>query len=153
MNAKFNLVPAAIDTIAAKDKDGILHALSGLFARSYALDPALVLDALEEREQLGSTGFGRGVALPHARIDGINRPVAAVLRLTSPVDFRAADAMPVDMVIGLLSPANSGATHLHALAAISRMVRDDERHAALMDAADEDALYAMLTNAIDRDAA
>ena len=153
MNAKYTLVPEAIATFAATDKSQILQTLSALFARSYGLDKGVVLDGLEERERLGSTGFGRGVAIPHARIEGINRPLAAILRLDGSVDFEAADALPVDLVIGLLSPVNAGATHLHALAAISRMVRDDETHEALLQAADSEALYAMLTNATDRDAA
>jgi PTS system nitrogen regulatory IIA component len=108
---------------------------------------------LQEREALGSTGFGRGVALPHARIDGLGRPVAALLKLAAPVDFGAADKMPVDLVIGLLSPINAGAAHLQSLAALSRMVRDDVMHRALSEAEDTETLYALLTNAADRDAA
>jgi PTS system nitrogen regulatory IIA component len=75
------------------------------------------------------------------------------LRLESPVDFAAADAMPVDLVIGLLSPVGAGVGHLHALAAISRLVRDDEMHRAMTEASDAETLYALLTNATDRDAA
>ena len=88
--------------------------------RAWLLDAAAVLEYLEEREKLGSTGFGRGVAIPHARLPGIARPVAAVLRLEHPVDYSAADGLPVELVFGLLSPENSGATHLHALAAVFR---------------------------------
>src|SRR3546814_9254374 len=91
----------------------------------------MVLDRLEERERLGSTGFGRGVAIPHARCPAINRPVVVLLRLEDPVDFAAADGMPVDLVFGLLSPANAGATHLHALAALSRLVRSEEHTSEL----------------------
>ena len=132
---------------------GILAALAHRFAKVYALDEAGVLDGLEEREALGSTGFGRGIALPHARIDGLRRPVAALLKLGQPVDFAAADRLPVDLVIGLLSPTNAGATHLHALAALSRMVRDEHMHRALTEAPDTETLYALLTNVADRDAA
>jgi PTS system nitrogen regulatory IIA component len=113
-----------------------------------------VLEHLEERERLGSTGFGRGVAIPHARMPNIGgRPVAALLKLRHPADFAAADGMPVDIVFGLLSPENSGATHLHALAAISRLMRDERVHEALSDAPNQEALYGLLTNATDRDAA
>ena len=91
--------------------------------------------------------------MPHARIDGLSRPVAALLKLESPIDFAAADRLPVDLVIGLLSPTNAGATHLHALAALSRMVRDEDMHRALTEASDTETLYALLTNASDRDAA
>ena len=153
MNVDFKLLPEAIWIAPAPGKRAILEALADRFAQVYGLDRAIVFEGLEEREALGSTGFGRGVALPHARIEGINRPVAALLRLESPVDFAAADGMPVDLVIGLLSPVNSGVTHLHALAAISRLVRDDEMHRAMVDAGDAEALYALLTNATDRDAA
>src|SRR3546814_4476223 len=66
-----------------------------MFGEAYGLDPAMVLDRLEERERLGSTGFGRGVAIPHARCPAINRPVVVLLRLEDPVDFAAADGMPV----------------------------------------------------------
>ena len=157
MNPIFKLLPEAVWTAeraaGLDSKPAILAALADRFARVYALDRAAVLDGLEEREALGSTGFGRGVALPHARIDGLSRPVAALLKLDQAVDFAAADRMPVDLVIGLLSPVNAGATHLHALAALSRMVRDEDMHRALSEANDTETLYALLTNASDRDAA
>ncbi len=153
MNALFSVNPQAVAIAEAADKPAILRALADAFAGAYAVDPALVLERLEEREGLGSTGFGRGVAIPHARFPGLPRPVCAVLRLKRPVDFAAADGMPVDLVFGLLSPENSGATHLHALAAISRLLRDDRVRDALADAPHEEALYALLIGAADRDAA
>lgn len=153
MQVIFKLLPEAVWVDTLPDKRAILAALARRFAKVYALDEAVVLDGLEEREALGSTGFGRAIALPHARIDGLRRPVAALLKLGKSVDFAAADRMPVDLVIGLLSPTNAGATHLHALAALSRMVRDEHMHRALSEAADTEALYALLTNASDRDAA
>ena len=153
MNAIFKLLPEAVWTAAPGTKPAVLDALADQFAKVYALDRDDVLDGLQEREALGSTGFGRGVALPHARIDGLSRPVAALLKLESPIDFAAADRLPVDLVIGLLSPTNAGATHLHALAALSRMVRDEDMHRALTEASDTETLYALLTNASDRDAA
>jgi len=153
MNVIFKLLPEAVWIASSGDKPAILAALAERFAKVYTLDRTAVLDALEEREALGSTGFGRGVALPHARIDGLNRPVAALLKLTRAVEFGAADRLPVDLAIGLLSPTNAGATHLHALAALSRMVRDVDMHRALTQATDTETLYALLTNASDRDAA
>lgn len=149
----FKLLPEAVWVADAADKRAILAALAHRFAKVYALDEIAVLDGLEEREALGSTGFGRAIALPHARIDGLRRPVAALLKLEHPVDFAAADRLPVDLVIGLLSPTNAGATHLHALAALSRMVRDEHIHRALVEAPDTETLYALLTNAADCDAA
>lgn len=153
MTALFNMLPEAVGTIAADSKQAILEQLANRFAQVYGLDPVLVLERIEEREKLGSTGFGRGVAIPHARIPELARPVAAFFRLASPVSFDAADGMPVDMVFGLLSPEGAGAAHLHALAAISRMMRDEQMHAALGEAPGAEAIYALLANVIDRDAA
>ncbi|MGN3974665.1 PTS sugar transporter subunit IIA [Tsuneonella sp. SYSU-LHT278] len=153
MNAIFKLLPEAVWIDSPADKNGVLAALATRFAQVYSLDRAVVLEGLEEREALGSTGFGRGIALPHARIEGLRRPVAALLKLARPIEFGSADRMPVDLAIGLLSPTNAGATHLHALAALSRMVRDEDMHRALTEASDTETLYALLTNASDRDAA
>ena len=153
MTALFSLLPEAVGTIDADSKQTILDRLAERFAGVYGLNSAIVLERIEEREKLGSTGFGRGVAIPHARIADLGRPVAVVLRLSTPVAFDAADGMPVDLVFGLLSPEAAGAAHLHALAAISRMMRDEKLHAAMAEAADSEALYALLANGIDRDAA
>jgi PTS system nitrogen regulatory IIA component len=153
MTVNFNLVPEAVETRRADNKAAILGLLADRFSRVYGLDAGQVLAAINQREALGSTGFGRGVAIPHARIAGLARPVAVFIRLESPVDFDAADGMPVDLVFGLLSPENAGATHLHALASISRMMRDDAMHAALADAPSAEVLYGLLCNVIDRDAA
>ncbi|MBD3729847.1 MAG: PTS sugar transporter subunit IIA [Sphingomonadales bacterium] len=153
MNPNFNLLPEAVGDCRADSKQAILEALAARFAEAYGLDSVPVLEGLEEREALGSTGFGRGVAIPHARIDGLSRPCAALLRLEQPADFAAADGMPVDLVFGLLSPSNAGISHLHALAAISRLVRDEDIREALLAAPDQEALFALLTNATERDAA
>ncbi|MXO70512.1 PTS sugar transporter subunit IIA [Alteraurantiacibacter buctensis] len=153
MDPLYLLKPDSVAIVDAADKQAILDRLSGLFARSYDLDAGLVLEYLEEREKLGSTGFGRGVAIPHARIPGIQRPVAALLKLNQPAQFNAADGLPVELVFGLLSPENSGAAHLHALAAISRLLRDEAVRDALADAPSEEAMYGLLTNATDRDVA
>lgn len=153
MTSLFSLLPESVAVIRAETKHEILVRLAERFASVYELDAADVLERLEERETLGSTGFGRGVAIPHARVPGIKRPVAALLRLKEPVDFAAADGLPVELVFGLLSPENAGVTHLHALAAISRVVRDERTHDALMETVDAQTLYALLANATDRDAA
>jgi PTS system nitrogen regulatory IIA component len=153
MTALFTLLPEAVSTIRVDGKPAILEAIAARFAAVYDLDEGLVLTHMAEREALGSTGFGRGVAIPHARIAELTRPVAAFLRLETPVAFDSADGMPVDLVFGLLSPAQAGAAHLHALAAISRMMRNDAMHAALSQAPSDEALYGLLSNVIDRDAA
>jgi nitrogen PTS system EIIA component len=153
MDPLYLLKPDSVAIVDAADKQAILERMSGLFARSYELDAGMVLEYLEEREKLGSTGFGRGVAIPHARIPGIQRPIAALLKLRHPAQFNAADGLPVELVFGLLSPENSGAAHLHALAAISRLLRDEDVRDALADAPSEEAMYGLLTNAADRDVA
>ena len=153
MTALYILDPAAVGTSNAMSKSEVLGELAQRFARVYGLDGELVLESMEERERLGSTGFGRGVAIPHARIPGLRRPVCAVLRLATPVSFDAADGLPVDIAFGLLSPDQSGAAHLHALAAISRMLRDDRLRDRLSEAENEEAIYALLASRSDRDAA
>jgi nitrogen PTS system EIIA component len=150
MTALFSIDQQAVRVIRAESKAQILTTLAECFGAVHGLDPAHVLERILEREALGSTGFGRGVAIPHARIDGLTRPVVAFLRLEQPVDFDAADGMPVDCVFGLLSPDQAGAVHLQALAAISRLTRDDRMRARLAAAPDADALYAVLVNGIDR---
>jgi nitrogen PTS system EIIA component len=153
MSALFTLLPEAVSTISADGKAAIIAQLAARFAGVYGLDRQTVLARIEARELLGSTGFGRGVAIPHARLADLDSPVAVFFRLKSPVVFDAADDMPVDLVFGLLSPEQAGAAHLHALAAISRMMRDDRMHTALSHALSDEALYGLLSNVIDRDAA
>ena len=153
MAALFSLLPEAVGVIRADSKRAILGLLADRFSEVYGLARDEVLGKIQEREKLGSTGFGRGVAIPHARVPGVNRPMAAVLRPEAPVAFDAVDSQPVDIVFGLLSPEHAGATHLHALAAISRMMRDEAMHSALVQATDAEAMYGLLCNVIDRDAA
>jgi len=153
MTALFSIDPQAVRIVRAESKLQILAELAQCFGSVYMLDTPHVLERIEERETLGSTGFGRGVAIPHARLEGLARPVAAFFRLEKPVDFEAADGMPVDCVFGLLSPEQAGATHLQALAAISRLMRDERMHERLTNAPGADAIYALLVNVIDRDAA
>ena len=153
MHPLFTLLPEAVGSVRAATKSAILEQLAERFAVVYDLDREHILQRIQEREALGSTGFGRGVAIPHARITDLHRPVAAFLRLDAPVDFDAADSAPVNFVFGLLSPETAGAAHLHALAAISRMMRDEPMHQELAQAPGAEALYGLLSNVIDRDAA
>lgn len=146
MNVNFKLSRAAVATTSAGSKRAIFETLATRFADTYGLDAVTVGDGLRKRERLGSTGFGRGVAIPHARLNGIEHPVAALLKLDNAVEFEAADGMPVDLVIGLISPVSAGSTHLRALAAISRMVRDDAIYESLIQAENSEALLATLTN-------
>jgi nitrogen PTS system EIIA component len=153
MDVNLALSPQAIlfDRIDSKPK--VLAALAELLAGAYGLDRNEVLESLEAREALGSTGFGRGVAIPHCRSKDIRRPSLALIRLDQPIDFAAADALPVTLVCGLVSPENAGATHLHALAAISRLTRDETKLQMLADAPTTEAAYTLLTTQFEQNAA
>jgi nitrogen PTS system EIIA component len=148
------LVDGAVATnIQCSGKSALLTQLAELAAKNYGIDASAVLDGLEERERLGPTGFGGGTAIPHCKITGIDTPIGVFLRLDKPVDYEAVDDVPVDLVFGLISPANDGASHLRALAEVSRMFRDEKSCAQLRGAADGDAIYALLVLSEERDAA
>ena len=128
----------------ATSKRQALALLSELGARSFDLQPAEVLEALVEREQEGSTGVGVGVAVPPARITGLERMRAVFLRLESPVEFDAIDDQPVDLLFGLFAPAEAGSEHLRALARVSRLLRRADLREQLRKARSADAIYALL---------
>ena len=128
----------------ASSKKQTIQALSRKLADGLGLDPRTVFEKLLERERLGSTGVGKGVAIPHARIEGLDRIVGLFARLASPIDFDSVDDQPVDIVFMLLAPVDAGADHLKALARISRLLRDEKTLAKLRVTADAGALYAML---------
>lgn len=128
----------------ASSKKQTIQALSRKLADSLALDSRMVFDKLLERERLGSTGVGKGVAIPHARIDGLERITGLFARLANPIDFDSVDDVPVDIVFMLLAPTDAGADHLKALARISRLLRDEKMLSKLRVTADAGALYAML---------
>ena len=135
------------------NKRSLLKQLADLAAQRLGIDATLVLSALTEREQLGSTGFGHGVAIPHAKLDGLSHVYGLFTRLGDSVDYKAIDGKPVDLVFLLLSPAGAGAEHLKALAAISRVTRDAATLERLRGARSADALAAVLMGADERDAA
>ncbi|MXP10835.1 PTS sugar transporter subunit IIA [Pseudoblastomonas halimionae] len=153
MDPHFTLEVEAVRVADIADKSAALRFLAQVCGETYGLDADQVEQALLEREALGSTGFGNGVALPHARLAGIQKPLAALVRIERPIDFEAADGLPVELACALLSPENAGATHLHALAALSRMMRDEQLRARLSAATDVEAIYGIVTNGQDRDAA
>ena len=139
--------------LAAGGKKPLFAILAALAGDLYALDERVVAERLAERERLGSTGFGAGVAIPHAKIDGLGQVVGAFVRLAQPIDFAAADDLPVDLVFMLLSPVDAGADHLKALAQVSRALRDRAFTAKLRGAASDDALFALIGANDARDAA
>jgi nitrogen PTS system EIIA component len=148
------LVEGAVSAnLVCTGKSDLLARLSSIAAENYLLDAASVHDGLVERERLGPTGFGGGTAIPHCKVIGIDMPVAVFAKLAKPVDYDAVDDEPVDLVCALISPAQDGASHLRALAEISRLFRDEKFRTQLRGAADADAMFALLTLSEERDAA
>jgi len=135
------------------NKRSLMKQLAELAAQRVGAKPADVLASLNEREQLGSTGFGQGVAIPHAKIEGLSGIYGLFARLSEPVDYKAMDGRPVDLIFLLLSPPDAGAEHLKALASISRVTRDAATLERLRGARSRDALAAVLMGADERDAA
>jgi PTS system nitrogen regulatory IIA component len=122
------------------------EALARLAEKASALTgrPAeAIRTALMEREQLGSTGVGRGVAIPHGKIDGLGAMVGILAKLATPVDFEAVDDQPVDLVFILLAPTDATAAHLKALAKVSRLLRDEDVREAMRGAKTPEALFAI----------
>lgn len=134
-------------------KRALLQQLSSLAGQRLNVDPAAILASLVEREKLGSTGFGQGVAIPHGKIEGIDRVYGLFARIAEPVDFKAIDGRKVDLVFLLLSPPDAGANHLKALASVSRITRNGATLEKMRGARSRDALAAVLIGADDRDAA
>jgi PTS system nitrogen regulatory IIA component len=139
--------------VPAATKKALFLQLGALAAAGLGLDARVVAEGLTQREKLGSTGFGQGVAMPHARVDGLDRMAVLVVRLASPLDFGAVDDQRVDVVVGMLSPPDAGAAHLKALARVARRFRDPRFVAKLRGAGSRDAMYALLTADETRDAA
>ena len=142
------LKPAAVRVLGhATSKKRLFQDLAEIAQTVYGLNAAETVDALQERESLGPTGVGHGVALPHARLHGLDRVVGAFIRLEKPLDFDAVDRQPVDLVFALLAPKDSGVEHLKALALVSRTLRDAATCKKLRANSDPAALHAVLTEA------
>jgi PTS system nitrogen regulatory IIA component len=135
------------------NKRSLLQQLTNLAAQRLDVPPAPILASVSEREQLGSTGFGQGVAIPHGKIEGLGQIYGLFARLSEPVDYKAIDGRPVDLVFLLLSPVDAGAEHLKALAAVSRVTRNAATLEKMRGARSRDALAAVLMGADERDAA
>ena len=134
-------------------KRSLLQQLANLAAQRLGQDAGAILASLAEREQLGSTGFGQGVAIPHGKIEGLGRIYGLFARLAEPVDYKSIDGRPVDLAFLLLSPPDAGAEHLKALAAVSRVTRNMATLEKTRGARSRDALAAVLLGADERDAA
>jgi PTS system nitrogen regulatory IIA component len=131
--------------ITAANKRQVLAVVSEIAARNFGIDAGVILDALAEREQAGSTGVGNAVAVPHARLEGLTRMRGVFLRLDHPVDFDSVDDQPVDLIFALFAPKESaGVEHLRALARVSRSLRQSELRQQLRQARTADAIHALL---------
>ena len=144
---------AVVAALVAPTKKTLFQQLGAMAERVHGVDSALVVERLTERERLGSTGFGGGIAIPHGKIDGLDHVVGLFARLAQPVDFTSIDDEPVDLVFMLLSPTDAGAAHLKALAQVSRALRDRAFVAKLRGAVSDDALVALFNSGEARDAA
>jgi PTS system nitrogen regulatory IIA component len=148
------LSPQAVQAaLVVPNKKALFQQLAGIAAKLVDADQRLIVDRLVERERLGSTGFGGGIAIPHGKIEGLDRVVGLFARLGSPIDFAAIDDLPVDLVFLLLSPVDAGVEHLKALARVSRRMRDKGFVAKLRGAGSDDALYALFATGETRHAA
>lgn len=134
-------------------KKALFQQIATLAVARLGVDPAEVIERLGERERLGSTGFGGGIALPHAKIEGLGEVSGFFIQLPQAIEFQAIDHLPVDLVFALLSPPDAGADHLKALARVSRRMRERTFVAKLRGAGSADALYALLAGVEARDAA
>lgn len=128
----------------ASGKKALLAELAAKAAQLYKLDERRLFDRLLERERLGSTGIGGGIAIPHGRMPSLTKPVGVFARLAHSVDFDSIDERPVDTVFLLLAPEGAGADHLKALARVSRLLRDRGLVEKLRATESADALYALL---------
>ncbi|MPT48713.1 MAG: PTS lactose transporter subunit IIC [Sphingobium sp.] len=126
-------------------KKPLFQKIADMADYAYGQPASIVYERLMERENLGSTGFGGGIAIPHAKIDGLERVCGLVLCLETPIPFEAVDDAPVDIIFSLLSPVESGAEHLKTLARVSRYLRSGQNAARIRGAGSDEALLALLS--------
>jgi PTS system nitrogen regulatory IIA component len=148
------LKPQAVRVVTdISSKKRLLQSIADMAEDLIGLPGSEIFDALQERESLGPTGVGQGVALPHARLNALTEVQGAFLRLEKPIDFDSADRQPVDLVFALFAPADTGVDHLKALALVSRTLRDPGLCAKLRANNDPATLYTILTAGTETQAA
>jgi len=133
--------------VRESDKTRLLQQLSSQAAAKVGLSANEVCTQIIKREELGSTGVGNGVALPHARLQGLTTPFGLFARLRHGIDFEAIDSQPVNIVFLLLLPDGTGASQLNALASVARALRDPETLQRIRSAADRDSLFQAIVDA------
>ncbi|MFT6676593.1 MAG: PTS system nitrogen regulatory IIA component [Sulfitobacter sp.] len=140
------LKPEAVKVLtSASSKKRLMQDIGDLVHSAYGLNANQVVEALIARESLGPTGVGHGVALPHARMDGLDEVVGAFVLLDKPIDFSSVDRQPVDVAFALFAPEDAGVEHLKALALVSRTLRDTAICSKLRSNPDATTLYTILT--------
>ncbi len=140
------LMPNSIKCgLKAGSKKQVLQELAACAARITGIPERQIFDILADRERLGTTGVGNGIAIPHGKLAGLDRLYGVFARIETPVEFDSIDGQPVDLVFLLLAPESAGADHLKALAKISRLLRDRGMCEKLRGSGNADALYALLT--------
>lgn len=140
------LDPNAVKVLGGcTSKKRLFHDIGALAEAAYDIEPSPVIDALIEREGLGPTGVGNGIALPHARLKDVSAVSGLFLRLEKPLNFEAVDKQPIDLVFALIAPEQAGVEHLKALALVSRTLRDADVCAKLRANSDTGTLFTILT--------
>lgn len=134
-----------VDLKTCSSKRQVLKELADHASTLVDIDAQQLLEALMERERLGTTGVGHGIAIPHARLDQLDKIVGLFARLDEPIDFEALDDQPSDLIFLLLAPDSADAESLKALARVSRVLRDTGLQQRLRQTKDADAVYRMLT--------
>ena len=134
-----------LPSIKPKDKKQLLQLLAERTAQLSSVPERRIYETLLERERLGTTGVGQGIAIPHGRLGDIKKIMGVFARLETPIEYEAVDNQPVDLVFMLLAPEGAGADHLKALARVSRLLRNQAACEKLRGAATAEALYAILT--------
>jgi PTS system nitrogen regulatory IIA component len=135
---------AVIPALKVNNKKQALQEIAARAAELTGRPEREILDVLMQRERLGSTAIGNGIAIPHGKLPKLERLFGLFARLDRPIDFEALDGQPVDLIFLLLAPENAGADHLKALARIARLLRDADMTRLLRDSSDREALYAVL---------
>ena len=133
-----------LPSLKAQNKKQLLQEVAHAAGKLTAIDHRVIFETLLQREKLGSTGVGHGVAIPHGKLSGLGKLTGVFARLERPIDFDALDNEPVDLMFLLLAPDNAGADHLKALARIARVLRDSDTAGRLREAGDAAAIYALL---------
>jgi nitrogen PTS system EIIA component len=142
------LMPGAVRVVGQlTSKKRLFQEIGEIAAQAYGLNATITLDGLQERESLGPTGVGHGIALPHARIEDLAKITGVFMRLEKPLDYDSVDRQPVDLVFALFAPKDSGVDHLKALALVSRTMRDMSVVQKLRSNSDPAKLHAILTEA------